>query len=61
METLVGHDTLSFEQESNPMNLELENKSTYKNNIKKNTKNVDPKSNWKGTWIHYLESWFEID
>jgi hypothetical protein len=45
METLVGHDTLSFEQESNPMNLELENKSTYKNNIKKNTKNVDPKSN----------------
>lgn len=40
-----GHDTLNFEQESNPMNLELENKSTYKNNIKKNTKNVDPKSN----------------
>lgn len=40
-----GHDTLNFEQESNPMNLELENKSTYKNNTKKNTKNVYPKSN----------------
>jgi hypothetical protein len=45
MEALWGHDTLNFEQESNLMNLELENKSTYKNNIKKNTKNVDPKSN----------------